>query len=143
MKKFLLPVACLVLLSLCFSFSGCTSKPQISKEITKDFETITPEEAKTIMDENPHAVILDVRTKEEYDKGHIADSILLPNENIDEDSVSALGLTDNSVVLIYCRSGSRSKDAASKLAELGYSNIFDFGGINDWPYETEVSQVDK
>ncbi|WP_312092802.1 rhodanese-like domain-containing protein [Aminipila sp.] len=106
-------------------------------EETKGYSTISAEDAKTIMDENPHAIILDVRTKEEYDKKHIPDSILIPNENISEDTVSELDLPSDSVILIYCRSGNRSKQAASKLAELGYSNIFDFGGIKDWPYETE------
>lgn len=104
---------------------------------SKGYTTISADEAKAIIDENPHAIILDVRTKEEYDEKHIPDSILIPNETINEESVSELGLTSDSAILIYCRSGNRSKDAASKLAKLGYSNLFDFGGIKDWPYETE------
>lgn len=103
----------------------------------KGYSTISADEAKTIIDENPHAVILDVRTQEEYDEKHIPDSILISNDTINEQTVSELGLSSDSVILIYCRSGNRSKDAASKLAKLGYSNLFDFGGIKDWPYETE------
>nr|WP_315023377.1 rhodanese-like domain-containing protein [uncultured Aminipila sp.] len=108
-----------------------------SADERQGYTTISADEAKKIIDENPHAVILDVRTQEEYDEKHIPDSILIPNETINEDTVSELGLTSDSAILIYCRSGNRSKKAASKLAELGYSNLFDFGGIKDWPYETE------
>lgn len=108
-----------------------------STDEAKGYTTISADEAKAIIDENPHAVILDVRTKEEYDEKHIPDSILIPNETINEETVSELGLTSDSAILIYCRSGNRSKDAASKLAKLGYSNLFDFGGIKDWPYDTE------
>lgn len=108
-----------------------------SKDDDKGYTTISADEAKAIMDENPHVVILDVRTQEEYDQKHIPDSILMPNETINEETVSGLGLTSDSAILIYCRSGNRSKEAASKLVKLGYSNLFDFGGIKDWPYETE------
>ncbi len=108
-----------------------------SKDEDKGYTTISADEAKAIMDENPHVVILDVRTQEEYDQEHIPDSILIPNETINEETVSGLGLTSDSAILIYCRSGNRSKEAASKLVKLGYSNLFDFGGIKDWPYETE------
>lgn len=108
-----------------------------STDAAKGYTTISADEAKTIIDENPHAVILDVRTQEEYDEKHIPDSILIPNETINEKTVSELGLTSDSAILIYCRSGNRSKEAASKLAELGYQNLLDFGGIKDWPYETE------
>ncbi|WP_312653418.1 rhodanese-like domain-containing protein [Aminipila sp.] len=108
-----------------------------SKDEDKGYTTISADEAKAIMDENPHVVILDVRTQEEYDQKHIPDSILIPNETINEETVSGLGLTSDSAILIYCRSGNRSKEAASKLVKLGYSNLFDFGGIKDWPYETE------
>lgn len=108
-----------------------------SKGEDKGYTTISADEAKAIMDENPHVVILDVRTQEEYDQKHIPDSILIPNETINEETVSGLGLTSDSAILIYCRSGNRSKEAASKLVKLGYLNLFDFGGIKDWPYETE------
>ncbi|MFV0517209.1 MAG: rhodanese-like domain-containing protein [Aminipila sp.] len=101
------------------------------------YETITADEAKEIMDTNPRAIILDVRTKDEYEEKHIPDSILFPNENINEETVSQLDINTDSVILIYCRSGNRSKEAASKLAELGYQNLYDFGGIKDWSYEVE------
>ena len=94
-------------------------------------------EAKKIMDEETGYLILDVRTKEEYDEGHIPNSVLLPNETIDEDVSDILPDKDQKI-LIYCRSGNRSKQASQKLADLGYTDLIEFGGIVDWPYEIEV-----
>jgi len=87
------------------------------------------------MDENPDAVVLDVRTQSEYDAGHIEGAVLLPNEKIGTELPKELPELD-AEILIYCRSGNRSAQAAKKLAGLGYTNIFDFGGIIDWPYGT-------
>ncbi|WP_245156548.1 rhodanese-like domain-containing protein [Clostridium aminobutyricum] len=101
------------------------------------FKTITPEEAKDIMEDNKEAIVVDVRRQDEYNAQHIPNAVLLPNETIDEESVSAAGLSPEDTILVYCRSGSRSKQAAQKLADMGYSNIYDFGGIINWPYETE------
>ena len=97
---------------------------------------ITAEEAKEIMDSEEGYIILDVRTQEEYDQGHIPGAILIPNTEIEEKAEGVL--TDkNQLILVYCRSGRRSKIAAEALAELGYTNIKEFGGIIDWPYEVE------
>ena len=79
--------------------------------------------------------VVDVRTKAEYDGGHIADAVLVPNETISDTSPPELP-DKTATLLIYCRSGRRSRDAAEKLIALGYENVYDFGGINDWPYET-------
>lgn len=98
------------------------------------YQKITAEEAKAKMDEED-VTIVDVRTKEEYDEGHIPDAILLPVENIGKDPPKELPDKD-AVLLIYCRSGRRSKDAANELLKLGYKNVYDFGGIIDWPYDT-------
>ena len=99
------------------------------------YEQITPAEAKALMDSEEGYVILDVRTPEEFAAGHIAGAILLPDYEIGEKAESILTDKDQ-LILVYCRSGRRSKNAASELATLGYTNIKEFGGINDWKYGT-------
>ena len=100
------------------------------------YQQITQEEAKEMMD-TQEVIILDVREQDEYDSGHIPGAVLLPVGTIDEDTAAAVIPGKDSTVLVYCRSGNRSKTASSSLAELGYTNIYEFGGINTWPYETE------
>ena len=97
---------------------------------------ITAEEAKQIMDSEEGYIILDVRTQEEYDQGHIPGAIVISHEEIAEKAGDVLTDKDQ-LILVYCRSGRRSKIAAEALVELGYTNIREFGGISDWPYETE------
>ena len=97
---------------------------------------ITAEEAKRIMDTEEGYIILDVRTQEEYDKGHIPGAIVISHEEIKEKAEEVLTDKDQ-MILVYCRSGRRSKIAAEALVELGYTNIKEFGGIIDWPYEVE------
>ena len=97
---------------------------------------ITAEEAKQIMDSEEGYIILDVRTQEEYDEGHIPGAILIPNTEIEARAEEELPDKDQ-LILVYCRSGRRSKLAAEILVELGYTNIREFGGIIDWPYEIE------
>jgi len=100
------------------------------------YENITAEDAKEIMDTETDYIILDVREQDEYDVGHIPGAILIPYTEIENQA--ALKLPDkDTLLLIYCRSGRRSKIAAEALVELGYSNIKEFGGIIDWPYEIE------
>ena len=100
------------------------------------YVNITAEEAKEIMDTEEGYVILDVRTQEEYDQGHIPGAIVISHEEITEKAEDVL--TDKEqLILVYCRSGRRSKIAAEALVELGYTNIKEFGGIIDWPYEVE------
>ena len=100
------------------------------------YVNITAEEAKQIMDSEEGYIILDVRTQEEYDQGHIPGAIVIPHEEIGEKAEEVLTDKDQ-LILVYCRSGRRSKLAAEALVELGYTNIKEFGGIIDWPYETE------
>ena len=98
------------------------------------YVNITAEEAKQIMDSEEGYIILDVRTQEEYDQGHIPGAIMISHEEIAEKAEGVL--TDkNQLILVYCRSGRRSKIAAEALVELGYTNIKEFGGIIDWHYE--------
>lgn len=99
------------------------------------YEQITPAEAKAIMDEKDGYVILDVRTQEEFDEAHIEGAILIPDYEITDKTESILKDKDQ-LILVYCRSGRRSKLAASDLVTLGYTNVKEFGGIIDWPYET-------
>ena len=100
------------------------------------YMNITAEEAKEIMDTEEGYIILDVREQEEYDAGHIPGAILIPYTQIEEKAEEVLTDKDQ-LILVYCRSGRRSKIAAEALVELGYTNIKEFGGIIDWPYEVE------
>lgn len=138
-----------ILFVLCFImfFVSCKSKIENKKEVQTEkdyfsteeskisYKIITQEEAKKIIDEQEGYIILDVRTKEEYDAGHIPNAILLPNEDIGSEDLEILP-DKKQLILIYCRSGNRSKQASQKLVDLGYENIMEFGGIIDWPYET-------
>ena len=100
------------------------------------YVNITAEEAKQIIDTEEGYIILDVRTQEEYDQGHIPGAILIPDTEIKAKAEDVL--TDKEqMILVYCRSGRRSKLAAETLVELGYTNIKEFGGIIDWPDEVE------
>ena len=108
------------------------------REIEKEelYVNITVQEAKKLMDREDGYVILDVRTEEEYAQGHIPGAILIPDYEIEQKAEEIL--TDkNQMILVYCRSGRRSKNAAQALLELGYTDIREFGGIIDWPYEIE------
>lgn len=101
-----------------------------------EYMQITQEEAKNIMDTETGYVILDVRTDEEFTAGHIPGAVLIPDYEISKRAESEL--TDkNQQILVYCRSGNRSKNAAKELTSLGYTDVKEFGGINDWQYETE------
>ena len=100
------------------------------------YVNITAAEAKQIMDTEEGYIILDVRTQEEYDQGHIPGAIVISHEEIAEKAEEVLTDKDQ-LILVYCRSGRRSKIAAEALVELGYTNIKEFGGIIDWPYEVE------
>ena len=137
MKKYLT-----LFLLLAVLLAGCgketTQQTQEPTEMTKEavYVNITAQEAKKIMDEREGYIILDTRTREEYDEGHIPGAILIPHDQIREQAESVLTDKDQHI-LVYCRSGRRSKLASEDLVELGYTNIMEFGGIIDWPYEVE------
>ena len=111
---------------------GCSASAEQGKN---SYRQISMEEAVTMMEEESDYIILDVRTEEEYCEKHIPDAINIPNETIGFGEIEELPDKDQ-LILVYCRSGNRSKQAAEKLAELGYTNIVEFGGINDWTGET-------
>ena len=115
-------------------FTACNHVKENDREVT--YMNITAEEAKRIMDSEEGYIILDVRTQEEYDEGHIPGAIVISHEEIEEKAEDVLTDKDQ-LILVYCRSGRRSKLAAEALVELGYTNIKEFGGIIDWPYEVE------
>lgn len=127
-KSFMLVLLAALLLA------GCGKQTKITQEAA--LMNITAEEAKKLMDSESGYVILDVRTEQEYAEGHIPGAILIPDYEISEKAESVLTDKDQ-LILVYCRSGRRSKNAAAQLEEMGYTRIREFGGILDWPYETE------
>lgn len=128
MRKLILILLAVVLLTAC----GNTNEN--NQEAA--YMNITAEEAKQIMDTETGYIILDVRTQEEYDESHIPGAIVIPNTEIETRAEQEL--TDKGqMILVYCRSGRRSKQAAEILVALGYTDIKEFGGIIDWPYEVE------
>ena len=128
MKKWIILLLSVMLLA------ACGQKKENDREAV--YMNITAQEAKVIMDSQEDYTILDVRTQEEYDQGHIPGAILIPDYEIEEKAEQVLRDKDQ-LLLVYCRSGRRSKIAAEALVELGYTNIKEFGGILDWPYEVE------
>lgn len=113
--------------------SEVTNTPT-SSQSTRILEVISAETAKEMMDTSPDVIILDVRTEEEYKSGHIDGAVLIPDYELEAKAEEIL--EDKSVtILVYCRSGRRSALAAQILSDLGYTVIYDFGGITDWPYD--------
>ena len=100
------------------------------------YEQITAEDAKKIMDSGEEHIILDTREQDEFDEGHIPGAILIPYTEIENKAIELIPDKDK-LILVYCRSGRRSKIAAEALSKLGYTNVKEFGGIIDWPYEVE------
>ena len=147
MKKSL----CFILMCVCIVLSACGKDKSIgiiggadgptsiivSEEGEKTmYEQISAEEAKTIMDSDEEYIILDAREQYEYDESHIPGAILIPYTEI-EDKAEQMLPDKDAQILVYCRSGRRSKIASETLANLGYTNVKEFGGIIDWPYEVE------
>lgn len=123
-------------------FTGCRPKSNNELEETKEtgtYQKLSADEAKERMDSGDDIVILDVRTEEEYEESYIPGAILIPNETIGTEPLTEIPKLDQEI-LVYCRSGNRSAKAAKKLIEAGYTNVYDFGGIIDWPYETETKK---
>jgi len=137
-------IGVLLILMLVLAFSACsksetsTASGNIEEEIKVDntYKQISQEEAKRIMDNETGFIILDVREQDEFDEGHIPGAILMPYTRAEELASELLPDKDQ-MILVYCRSGRRSKIAAQTLADMGYTDIREFGGIIDWPYEVE------
>lgn len=118
--------------------NGGSPSQSMAESDGQAYHRITAEEAKSMMD-GGGVIVVDVRTENEYKAGHIPGSILVPNETIDQEAAEVLPDKD-AVLLIHCRTGVRSKQASDTLVEMGYQNIYDFGGIVDWPYDTVTEQ---
>lgn len=120
-----------VVFALALLLTGCAKAPDGAE---KGFTIISQEEAREMMARDDGHIVLDVRRLDEFEAGHIPGAVCLPNEDIGTEPPEELPDLDQ-IILIYCRSGNRSKQAAQKLAEMGYTKVFEFGGIIDWTGE--------
>ena len=132
-----------LILGLSMIISGCavtpatitpSARPIITSEAA-EYRKITADQAKEKMDETADWVLLDVRTDEEFKEAHIENAILIPDDEISSRVETEIP-NKNTIIFIYCRSGRRSANAAYEMIDMGYTNVYDFGGIIDWPYET-------
>ena len=123
----------IIMLLISLSLFGMTACDDANGK-SSTYEQITAEQAKTIMDTEKDYVIIDARTEEEFAEGHIENAILIPEYEIKDRAEKELPDKEQ-LILVYCRSGRRSKIASEELVKLGYTNVKEFGGIIDWPYE--------
>ena len=135
----------IIMAALLLLLTSCSSGGQVmdGEDMVRSYTQISQDEAKQMMEQDGTQIIVDVRTQEEYDSGHIPGAICIPNESIGTEHPEELPDLDQ-VILVYCRSGNRSKQAAQKLFDMGYINVYEFGGINDWTGEvvTETPDTD-
>lgn len=138
MKMILAIIPAIILIAV---IAGCALKGQVmdGDGMVNSYKQISQEEAKQMMEADDGHVIVDVRRQDEYDEGHIPGAICIPNEEITGEKPELLPDT-NQIILVYCRSGRRSKEAAEKLFNLGYTNVYEFGGIVDWTGEIVKDQ---
>lgn len=131
----ILPATVIIMLAALI-FTGCgSSADDKTAGDKKTYRQVSSEEAAAMMEEESDYIILDVRTQDEYETAHIPGAICIPNETIGTGDIPQLPDKDQ-LILVYCRSGNRSKQASEKLAKQGYTNIVEFGGINSWTGET-------
>ena len=134
LTRILLPTV--IALTAVLIFTGCgSSADDKTAGDKKTYRQVSPEEAAAMMEEETDYIILDVRTQEEYETAHIPGAICIPNETIGTEDIPELPDKEQ-LILVYCRSGNRSKQASEKLVNQGYTNIVEFGGINSWTGET-------
>ena len=122
---------------ICFGMAAikfCTARMKPNNAAPKRRVDLSPEEAKARMEANPDLILLDVRTQEEYDDGHIPGAVCLPSDMIEEGM--PFSFDKDAEILLYCHSDKRSAEDASRLRAMGYTNVSDIGCILDWPYET-------
>lgn len=134
MKKIILLIIIVIIIIIGVVLKMNKKEKSIENEVV--IKHVSMNDIVQIMEENENYIILDVRTQAEYNQGHIPNAICIPNETIDESVVNKLP-DKNQMILVYCRSGNRSKQAAEKLKKLGYTNLIEFGGIIDWKGEIE------
>ena len=140
LSKYTIELLC-VLLALAMMLSGCSPQEEDGAQTgeTVMWKQINMDEAMELMKSEENYIILDVRRADEFASGHIPGAVNLANEVIGEDdaAVEAVLPDKDQLILVYCRSGNRSKQASQKLADMGYTNVVEFGGIQDWPGEIE------
>ena len=137
MKQLLFYLLAALLLAGC---GASTTKTEEAEEVARTYTQISQEEAIEMMARDDGHVVVDVRRVDEYAAGHIPGAILIPNEDIDATPPAALPDLDQ-IILIYCRSGNRSKQASQKLADMGYTHVYEFGGIITWPGEVVTEEA--
>lgn len=143
-RRTFLNAVCLASVISLAGLTGCLGAPtgdngntnSDSGSNSNSYQQVDAEAAKELMDTEDDYVILDARTQTEYDEGHIPGAILIPHDTVTTAAENALPDKDQ-LILVYCRSGNRSKEASQALVDLGYTNVVEFGGINSWPYEVE------
>ena len=129
-KKVLCSLMIIISVLLCGAWN-MSLVPAAAEETKAEYTQISQEKAKKMMAEDDDHVIVDVRTQKEYDEGHIPGAVCIPNESIESEQPEELPDLEQ-IILVYCRSGRRSKAASQKLADMGYKNVYEFGGIIDW-----------
>jgi len=140
MKKSTLITEILLMMTLSLgSLAACSAPATSTTQPAVINQLISPSDAKAKLENNQNVLLLDVRTAEEYAAGHIPDSVLLPYDQI-KARADELPADKTTPIIVYCRSGNRSAVAAAVLADLGYTEIYDLGGIQDWPYDIVKSE---
>lgn len=137
-------IARVILITVLFIvLTGCAYNQKMDGDgMVRTYTQISQEEAMEMMQKDDGHVIVDVRRQDEYDQGHIPGAILIPNETIDTEMPEELPDKEQ-IILIYCRRGNRSKEAAQKLFDMGYDNVYEFGGINTWTGEIVTEEAEK
>lgn len=131
-------VRLILLTAFVLLFTACSSGGQImdGEDMVRSYTQISQDQAKEMIEKEDGHIIVDVRRQDEFETGHIPGAICIPNESIGTEQPEELPDL-NQVILVYCRSGNRSKQAAQKLFDMGYTNVYEFGGIIDWTGEIE------
>ncbi|SEA87418.1 Rhodanese-related sulfurtransferase [Pseudobutyrivibrio sp. ACV-2] len=133
----------ILITALFIVLTGCAYNQKMDGDgMVRSYTQISQEEAMEMMQKDDGHVILDVRRQDEYDQGHIPGAILIPNETIDTEMPEELPDKEQ-IILIYCRRGNRSKEAAQKLFDMGYDNVYEFGGINTWTGEIVTEEAEE
>ncbi len=136
-KRYKILIILAIMGIVCMNGCQTTVSSEENKVVENGYMKISAEEAKEIMDGTKEFVLVDVREVDEYDEGHIQGALLIPYDEIEERAKMELADKEQ-LILVYCRSGRRSAIAAQSLVDLGYTNVKDFGGIMDWPYEIDT-----
>ncbi len=135
-KSILLGVALLLIAATVSACSGGTNatQPAATAAAAAEYRKINAADAKAMLESGAEITVLDVREQSEYDSGHIQGAVLLPSGSVQEKAAAVLP-DKNAAIIVYCRSGARSGAAVRTLLSLGYTNVYDLGGLMDWPYE--------